>query len=200
MVEVSLLLSCLGGETAEWFQRVLPDLPTDAYAAPIARSLLRRSSTYGLTVSPTAGMAMTESRVGISFVPSSCTRATSFALTSLGSWFIATRMLSRVVDSSRSFGTAASAEAVSLMPVMVSVAERKKAVTCPVRLVTWSATGEGEITGAVCCSVLLLPHHQSNPTTMSIASTGNAQRRADEPAAAVSRAVLLASDIAACPA
>src|SRR5262249_15203899 len=153
------------------------DWPARHYVVTMVFSLRRSSSTNGLTVSPTVGRVTAASRVGVSFALRSFTTATTFDRASTGSWFIVKRKVSSVVDSSRSCGTAISAEAASLMPAKVSVAERKKSVTCPVRWVTWSVISEDGITGAVCCGVLLFPHHKSNPATMRRASTGSAQRR-----------------------
>src|SRR4029453_9421508 len=81
------------------------------------------------------------------------------------------------------------------MPVKVSVAERKKSVTCPVRRATWSVPSEGGGTETLGGGGLLLPHHQSTPTSISRASTGSTQRRAALPAT-VAWAELVVSDTA----
>src|SRR4029434_3055821 len=142
------------------------DWPARHYTVTMACSLRRSSSTNGLTVSPMAGSVTAESSVGISFALRSFTRATSFALASTGSWFIVKRSVSSVVDSSRSFGTAISAEAASLMPAKVSVCERKRSVTCPARRATWSVPSEGGGTETLGGGVPLLPHHQSTPPSI----------------------------------
>ena len=97
---------------------------------------------------------MADSIVGSSFAPRSFTSATNLALASAGSWFIATRMVSSLVDSSRSVGAAAAADAASVIPVKVAVAVRKKSVTCPVRRVIWSVPIVGRGPGTTHCGVL----------------------------------------------